>query len=418
MSTILDENVANQAVANASNPAEQEKLVARYNTVMEDMKAKRYKSALAEVDSLIKEYPASDTFKQLKSRINEDFVSKCAEDAQVCLDNKDHSFAITILKQGLEVDKKNSRLLSLMSKAKRMRNRRRGRKALGIITLLLILGGIGAYYFLRDPIGDNKGENEAWAQCERYRNAYDANKLEDALEDYLDDFPNGLHSSTAKSLLANVKAEKSDWKITMNDLTVESLNVFMDKYKNGFFHKQAYAKLDSITFYSAKLAESRDQMDNYLSEFPDGKYVAEAEKLSDKYSVDQLSPKELDEVEAVVRQHFQAIGDNDETMLRETIESTVNSYYGKINVPVEDVVLYMNKLHDEEEGGAKTVTYELADFDIKKINNDGANNVYSVKFTINESKEFADNTLEQTLAGTAIVNNKKKITSLVVKRGN
>ena len=47
----------------------QSELNTRYTKVLKDLNAKRFKSAFAEIDALIKEYPNSHTFTELREQV-------------------------------------------------------------------------------------------------------------------------------------------------------------------------------------------------------------------------------------------------------------------------------------------------------------------------------------------------------------
>ncbi len=390
----------------------QAELNTRYTKVLKDLNAKRFKSAFAEIDALIKEYPNSHSFTELREQVVHEFVKSCVEDSDICLKDKNYKDAKAIATLGLQHDPSNPYLLNVINK---VRKRKAWKRNCYLVLLLLLLGaGAYAYWTLQIPDYNSEKEEEAWNLVMKYRNNFDADELEDALDDYISDFASGLHSAEAKSMYENLIREKAAWKAAVSQNKSQAMHDFMDMFSNGFYHKTAYTKLDSLSFFEAKSKNTKEAIDYYIDTFSDGKYVDEAMAISEKLINGNLTNQERESVKAVLDNHFQALADNDETLLRSTIGSTVNSYLGKTDLTPEDMVDYMNNLY--EENGGDGGFYTVHNVEIKKFDDAGAPLIYNVQFNLtNTVVSIAGDEIKKEYAGTATVDDKKHILSLILK---
>lgn len=387
-------------------------LNSRYTKVLKDLNAKRFRSAFAEVDALIKEYPNSHSFTELREQVVSEFVKSCVEDSDICLKEKNYKDAKAIARLGLEHDPSNPYLLNVIN---RVRKRKVMKRNIALFFLLLIAAGAGyAYYMLKVPSYNSKKEEEAWSLVMKYRSDFDADRLEDALDDYISDFDSGLHSAEAKALYESLVREKAAWKSAVRQNNALAMHDFMDQFGNGFFHKVAYQKLDSLSFYEAKNKNTKEAIDYYIDTFSDGKYVEEALAISDKLNNGNLTLQERETVKTVLDNHFQALADNDEELLRTTIGETINSYLGKTDLLPEDVVDYMNSLY--EQNGADGGFYTVHNLDIKKLDDPGAPLIYNAQFNLTHTKVSMDgDEIRKEYAATATVDEKKHILSLILR---
>lgn len=390
----------------------QSELNTRYTKVLKDLNAKRFKSAFAEIDALIKEYPNSHTFTELREQVVREFVKSCVEDSDICLKDKNYKDAKAIARLGLQHDPSNPYLLNVINKVRKRKARKRN--FFLILLLLLAAAGAYAYWTLKVPNYNSQKEEEAWNLVMKYRNNFDADRLEDALDDYIADFSSGLHSAEAKSMYENLIREKAAWSAAVRQNKAQAMHDFMDMFSNGFYHKTAYTKLDSLSFYEAKNKNTKEAIDYYIDTFSDGKYVDEAMAISEKLNNGNLTNQERENVKAVLDNHFQALADNDEGLLRSTIGDIVNSYLGKTDLTPEDMVDYMNNLYDESGGDGGF--YTVHNVDIKKFDDPGAPMIYNVQFNLTHTVvSMEGDEIRKDYAGTATVDEKKHILSLILK---
>ena len=390
----------------------QSELNTRYTKVLKDLNAKRFKSAFAEIDALIKEYPNSHSFTELREQVVREFVKSCVEDSDICLKDKNYKDAKTIAQMGLQHDPSNPYLLNVIN---RVRRRKAFKRNAWLVLLLLILGGVAyAYYNLKVPDYNSKKEEEAWNLVMKYRNEFDADRLEDALDDYISDFSSGLHSSEAKSMYENLVREKAAWNAAVRQNNAQAMHDFMDMFSNGFYHKTAYVKLDSLAFLEAKNKNTKEAIDYYIDTYSDGKYIEQAMAISEKLNNGNLTKQEREDIKTVLDNHFQALTDDDEALLRTTLGKTVNSYLGKMDLTIDDMVDYMHSL--SEENGGDGGFYTVHNIDIKKFDDPGAPVIYNVQFNLtNTVISLAGDEIKKEYDATATLDEKKHILSLILR---
>lgn len=390
----------------------QSELNTRYTKVLKDLNAKRFKSAFAEIDALIKEYPNSHSFTELREQVVREFVKSCVEDSDICLKDKNYKDAKTIAQMGLQHDPSNPYLLNVIN---RVRRRKAFKRNAWLVLLLLILGGAAyAYYNLKVPDYNSEKEEEAWNLVMKYRNEFDADRLEDALDDYISDFSSGLHSSEAKSMYENLVREKAAWNAAVRQNNAQAMHDFMDMFSNGFYHKTAYVKLDSLAFLEAKNKNTKEAIDYYIDTYSDGKYIDQAMAISEKLNNGNLTKQEREDIKTVLDNHFQALTDDDEALLRTTLGKTVNSYLGKMDLTIDDMVDYMHSL--SEENGGDGGFYTVHNIDIKKFDDPGAPVIYNVQFNLtNTVISLAGDEIKKEYDATATLDEKKHILSLILR---
>ena len=390
----------------------QSELNTRYTKVLKDLNAKRFKSAFAEIDALIKEYPNSHSFTELREQVVREFVKSCVEDSDICLKDKNYKDAKTIAQMGLQHDPSNPYLLNVIN---RVRRRKAFKRNAWLVLLLLILGGAAyAYYNLKVPDYNSEKEEEAWNLVMKYRNEFDADRLEDALDDYISDFSSGLHSSEAKSMYENLVREKAAWNAAVRQNNAQAMHDFMDMFSNGFYHKTAYVKLDSLAFLEAKNKNTKEAIDYYIDTYSDGKYIEQAMAISEKLNNGNLTKQEREDIKTVLDNHFQALTDDDEALLRTTLGKTVNSYLGKMDLTIDDMVDYMHSL--SEENGGDGGFYTVHNIDIKKFDDPGAPVIYNVQFNLtNTVISLAGDEIKKEYDATATLDEKKHILSLILR---
>ncbi len=402
----------NNDVQPEASSSVQSELNTRYTKVLKDLNAKRFKSAFAEIDALIKEYPNSHSFTELREQVVREFVKSCVEDSDICLKDKNYKDAKTIAQMGLQHDPSNPYLLNVIN---RVRRRKAFKRNAWLVLLLLILGGAAyAYYNLKVPDYNSEKEEEAWNLVMKYRNEFDADRLEDALDDYISDFSSGLHSSEAKSMYENLVREKAAWNAAVRQNNAQAMHDFMDMFSNGFYHKTAYVKLDSLAFLEAKNKNTKEAIDYYIDTYSDGKYIEQAMAISEKLNNGNLTKQEREDIKTVLDNHFQALTDDDEALLRTTLGKTVNSYLGKMDLTIDDMVDYMHSL--SEENGGDGGFYTVHNIDIKKFDDPGAPVIYNVQFNLtNTVISLAGDEIKKEYDATATLDEKKHILSLILR---
>lgn len=387
----------------------------KYNKAVADFNSGRRDEALAAMDELLAAYPNNRTFteareamvKRSAQRVN-DFADK-AEDA---LRRGNCEEAERMIREGLIGDPSDVRLKSLLEAVRKRRRRKITTIFVSVVIFIAILASAAVWYVRDNSSTDD--DDAAWEMVKLCESEGDCVRLDSALTAYVTTYADGVHIDEATAMQESLHEEMSDWNEALSECTVESMNRYMDKYANGHFYKEAYSKLDSLSFVDAFAANTEEAFNEYISEFPDGKYLADAQKWIETLKKDVLTPAEEQSALRCVRAHFDAMTSDDEATMRRTISSSLSSYIGKANATWDDVAENMEKVSKKSNGER----LEPENCNVVKVGAGNGKYFYNVKFQLHRTLadgEVGDSTVDRTLSGTAILNGDMKITSLVLK---
>lgn len=390
----------------------QEELNSRYNKVLSDLADQNFKSAFAGVDSLIHEYPNSHSFAELKEEVVKAFVKSCVEDSDVCLKDGNHKQAKAIANLGLQYDPTNPYLLNVVRKVRRRKAIKRN--IFLVVLLVMVLGAVSVYFAFSTPTYNTHNEEEAWSLVAKYKDGFDARKLEEALDAYITAYPSGLHSQEAKNMYDNLVREVEAWNKAIERNDAHAMREFVSAFGNGFFRQQAYIKLDSLSFVEAKNEGTKDAVDYYISNFPDGKYLQQASNLSAKLEQESISEVDREEIAVLIENHFQALTDNNVELFLSTLAPVVNSYLGQTDLTSEDMVDYLSRRYEEMDGDGGFYTFR--NMEIHKFDEPGAPLIYNVQFDVSYIIiTMEGDEIRKEYAATVTLNSKKRILSLLMK---
>ncbi len=305
------------------------------------------------------------------------------------------------------------------------KRRLKRKRVIWIVSLLLLaLLAFGAYSMFHknkaDMIASNISEEEAWELICQYRDTNNPDSLEGALERYRKTFPKGNHSFDVKTLKERLRKEQRYWEsVEDNGAKRELIEKYLYEYKEeGFFYLKAIDKLDSITFFEKQELNTVEAYQDYLDQYPDGRYVEKAKANLSKLDAIPLTDAEEEEAKSVVITHFNAMEAADTAAIAKTMAKNVSSYLGKKAVKQRDVNEFIRHLFETP---GRKVNFNLSDFIVRKmvIIEDGAP-IYNVSYNLHEEmNKPADNAIirdtERDFKGTAILNADMLITSLLLE---
>lgn len=383
----------------------------KYNAILAEEANGQYKRALKSVDNLLDVYPQSKTFQELRKRILGKFVDRCVKDAKFCLNSSNYDEALVIVNEGLDFDHTNAPLLEM---AKKINNKKKGktiRNVVIFVLLFLAVAGFAAWYVFVKSTNTRK-ELLAWELVCRYKAENNPDELEKSLVAYLDEFSDDAHTSEVNSMLQGLRTDRADWQAAVAGGDADSYNIYMDKHVNGYYYKEAFLTLDSISFCEALEKENKSAMEAYISEFPDGKFVEQARKLAETLGDIKITDEEIDKVAETLSDHFKALSREDEELLKSTLAKKMNTYIGQLDPTAQDVVDYMHKLH-----GSNVISLLLrpSRFKVTKVTSADGDIVFNAQFLLVEDITSSNSEIIQ-FNGVAIVNKKFKILSLVLRR--
>jgi hypothetical protein len=124
-----------------------------------------------------------------------------------------------------------------------------------------------------------KADDEAWGGAELRGSS-------DALQRYLDSYPQGQHRVKAGPLLERTRlkeareAEDSAWKSAEAKGDLESYRKYADAYPKGAYQPLLQLRLDTLESKEWAVAEntkSRARLERFIKRYPQGQYIAQAQ---------------------------------------------------------------------------------------------------------------------------------------------
>ena len=301
--------------------------------------------------------------------------------------------------------------------------------ALVSIVILALAGAAAWYLFFRG--GDDSDERAAYDNIVRFENAHQLDSLGEALNNYFDTYnSDAFHYSQLKDLHDRFFTERDDWQAAADGLSLEAVRHFLDLHPDGFYLRDAKQKLDSLSYVDACDTDTKEAYEHYLSQFPQGKFAAEVRKQLSELDNEDLTIEEKTSVHQTLTDHFDALGDNDKESISATLAEEINSYIGKANPEIEDIYAYMSNMHSS----SRMIVFNVKNLNVTKVDA-GGRKLYNAQFALEEEtySRGSHTTLDtetgnpaegekhaaedvKYFAGTAVLNEAMKITSLVLRK--
>ncbi len=274
------------------------------------------------------------------------------------------------------------------------------------IFALIVCGGV---YYLYSSANSEK-EKEAY---EYAMQSNDPSVLQSFLDNYKD--ADQAHIDSIRAHLNALMLSDSDWTNAVVSGSKTAIEEYLLKYPDSPHKQEAYNKIDSIDWQTAKNTDTAEGYQTYLDAHVDGNFISEAENAMKKAKSRDLQPEEKDMVSGLFRKFFQSINSRNEDGLTDTCEDILSSLLGKPSATKQDVITFMNKLYKED---VADMTWRLVnDFNIKKREVGDGDYEYQVVFSAQENVIHTDgNTSNDNFKITATVSPDGKISSLNMAR--
>ncbi len=274
------------------------------------------------------------------------------------------------------------------------------------IFALIVCGGV---YYLYSSANSEK-EQEAY---EYAMQSNDPSVLQSFLDNYKD--ADQAHIDSIRAHLNALMLSDSDWTNAVVSGSKTAIEEYLLKYPDSPHKQEAYNKIDSIDWQTAKNTDTAEGYQTYLDAHVDGNFISEAENAMKKAKSRDLQPEEKDMVSGLFRKFFQSINSRNEDGLTDTCEDILSSLLGKPSATKQDVITFMNKLYKED---VADMTWRLVnDFNIKKREVGDGDYEYQVVFSAQENVIHTDgNTSNDNFKITATVSPDGKISSLNMAR--
>lgn len=267
--------------------------------------------------------------------------------------------------------------------------KKKNTRSIFIISLIFAVLACGIMYYFYDSANRNK-EMEAY---EYAMQSSDPMVLQSYLDTYKD--ADEAHRDSIMAHLDLLKQNDQDWTNAVVSGSKEALEAYLQKYPNSLHKQEALLKIDSLDWNVAKTADTADAYQAYLDAHTDGTHIEEAENALKKVKSRDLQPEEKQMVSGLFRQFFQSINSHNADGLTATCEDILSSLLGKNSATKADVVIFMDKLYKDN---VANMNWRINnDYQIKKREVGDENYEYQVQFSARQDVDLTDGSKKEQL---------------------
>ena len=267
--------------------------------------------------------------------------------------------------------------------------KKKNTRSIFIISFIFAVLACGIMYYFYDSANRNK-EMEAY---EYAMQSSDPMVLQSYLDTYKD--ADEAHRDSIMAHLDLLKQNDQDWTNAVVSGSKEALEAYLQKYPNSLHKQEALLKIDSLDWNVAKAADTADAYQAYLNAHTDGAHIEEAENALKKVKSRDLQPEEKQMVSGLFRQFFQSINSRNTDGLTATCEDILSSLLGKNSATKADVVTFMDKLY--KDNVANMNWHINNDYQIKKREVGDEEYEYQVQFSARQDVDLTDGTKKEQL---------------------
>ena len=260
--------------------------------------------------------------------------------------------------------------------------KKKNTRSIFIISFIFAALACGIMYYFYDSANRNK-EMEAY---EYAMQSSDPMVLQSYLDTYKD--ADEAHRDSIMAHLELLKQNDQDWTNAVVSGSKEALEDYLQKYPNSLHKQEALLKIDSLDWNVAKAADTADAYQAYLNAHTDGAHIEEAEIAMKKIKSSEVQPEEKQMVSGLFRQFFQSINSRNEDGLTATCEDILSSLLGKASATKSDVATFMHKLYKED---VSNMNWHLNnDYQIKKREVGDQEYEFQVQFSARQDIDKTD----------------------------
>lgn len=267
--------------------------------------------------------------------------------------------------------------------------KKKNTRSIFIISFIFAVLACGIMYYFYDSANRNK-EMEAY---EYAMQSSDPMVLQSYLDTYKD--ADEAHRDSIMAHLDLLKQNDQDWTNAVVSGSKEALEAYLQKYPNSLHKQEALLKIDSLDWNVAKAADTADAYQAYLNAHTDGVHIEEAENALKKVKSRDLQPEEKQMVSGLFRQFFQSINSRNANGLTATCEDILSSLLGKSSATKADVVTFMDKLYKDDVANMNWLINN--DYQIKKREVGDEEYEYQVQFSARQNVDLTDGTKKEQL---------------------
>ena len=277
-----------------------------------------------------------------------------------------------------------------------------------VIALIIVL--LGLYFYQ-----NTQQQNELRA----YNNAVSSGEPA-VLQNFLDMYADApkQHRDSIQFRLDELKKIDLEWDNASTSKSKTELLRYVERHPGNIHVTEARLLIDSIDWITAQTDNSTDSYQLYIDEHPNGQHIDEARDNYARLDAKQVKPEDHNMLLQLFQNHFSALAQNDEQLLRVTLADNMSAYMKKEHATTADAIEYMHGLHEGQD--LKSLNYAIADdWSIAKTATEQEGQfAYTVSFGLEQRSKKGEQTSDQVAKYrvSARVSPAGRITSLTMQR--
>lgn len=280
-----------------------------------------------------------------------------------------------------------------------------------IIALVFAIIVCGALFYFYNRAQSNK-------EAEDYEFAMRSSDPE-ILQSYLlrySDAPTEHRDSIQAHLLILQKGDE-DWQNAVLSNSRSALQQYIDKNPDSVHRQEALNKIDSLDWITASKSESQEEVEGYIKQHADGRYIDDAKELLVKIKRTTVQPVEKEMVTSLFRQFFQSVNSRDESRLVSTVSLVLDTFLGKANATSDDVITFLHRIYKDD---YTNLNWHIDNQSYKIEKREVSENEYEYTVTFNARKaiERGEETTSESYRVNATVSTEGKISAFNMTKLN
>lgn len=275
-----------------------------------------------------------------------------------------------------------------------------------VIALVVVLLGL---YFMKNQ--EQKNELHA------YENAMKSTEVL-VLENYLNMYTEapGAHRDSIRMHLEALRRADTDWADALVSNSSYAFERFLKLHPQSIHSVEADIKIDSLDWVAARQANTIEAIEAYLNRHNDGAYYDEARAQMELLENQKVTADERQMVVQTCTAYFNALAQMDEEAIAAAVTPVMPSFLHRLNATKEDVIMYMQKLHEAD---ITEMTFTTnGDWNIEKVVLGEGRQAFKTDFTVAQHIERSDENRETSVVYkvVAVVSSDGRINELNMKR--
>ena len=283
----------------------------------------------------------------------------------------------------------------------------KGISILAWVALALLVGGglFCSVYFWRE--GRVRSEIEAYEILQYNHDTLD-------YVHFLEEYPHSEHCLEVRTRLLELKAMHAAWKKIEHSGERQDFEQFLETYSDMHFSQLCFIKLDSIDWVATQEENTPEAYLRYMDTHKDSRYYAEASIAGDALALNYVGEEEQQEIKLLLQHFYQALSDNDHSVLSTCLAPTVGDFLGQRNTPKDSVIAAIGKKFCS---ATKKYNFTLGeDFQFNRMPAANGSINYHVDFCVSRrAKSLEADTASTTYTATAEINSAKQISGLAMQ---